>query len=369
MSNSNIKAGKPEASLLRSDIENILQCPSCKSPKLITDLAVGEITCGSCRAIYPINSEGGWCSFLPQESDTEVKANIKAWWDDLYQQLYAENDAVLSAEDYLQQLDHLEDFFKKTDHLAVNEMPINELAGKRVLEIGSGSGANSALFKKHGADIVSVDITPGRVISTALKFRLVPGGPGRAYQADAERLPFRDESFDVVYSNGVLHHSEDTGQCISEVLRILKPGGLAVLMLYSRYSANFYLNILPRGLGTGYFFKHPMAEWVGLVTEGTPKHGSVKNPITRVYSEKGIRNLLSDFEIINMRKAGYEFDQMAIPKLTQTRRSVMKALGFPLHQGGIPVAGIPRMPPTKIERYLSRYIGFNWDIQARKPHA
>ena len=358
-----------ESPFLLDDVENILRCPSCKSASLNVESARSGVVCQSCGGVFPVHSEGGWCSFMPQESDTNVKADIRAWWGDLYQQLYADNDAKLTVEDYSSQLDHLEDFFEKTDHLAVNEMPIKELAGKKVLEIGSGSGANSALFKKHGADIVSVDITPERVKSTALKFRVVAGGPGRAYQADAERLPFRDESFDIVYSNGVLHHSENTENGISEVRRVLKPGGLAVLMLYSRHSANFYLNILPRGLGTGYFFKYPPAEWVGLVTEGKPKHSNVKNPITRVYSAKGIKDLLSDFEILGMRKAGYEFDQMAIPRLTKTRRAVLKAIGFPLHPGGIPVAGIPRMPPTRIERYLSRHIGFNWDIRARKPHA
>lgn len=327
------------------------------------------IDCQSCGSSYAFNVEGGWGSLLPIESSSDVKENIRAWWGDLYQQLYADNDAKLTAEEYARQLELLEDFFEKSDHLAVNEMPIKGLAGEKVLEIGSGSGAHSALFKKHGADIISVDITPQRVMSTALKFRIVEGGPGRAYQADAERLPFRDAAFDIVYSNGVLHHSEDTDKCISEVHRVLKPGGLAVLMLYSRHSANFYLNIVPRGLGTGYFFKYPSAEWVGLVTEGKPKHDSVRNPITRVYSGKGIKDLLADFEILSMRKAGYEFDQMAIPRLTQTRRAVMKALGFPLHQGGVPVAGVPRMPPTKIERWLSRHIGFSWDIRARKPHA
>ena len=354
------------AALLNSDAEALLQCPSCKASSLKLNTENNEARCLSCNASFPFHTEGRWGSLIPAESRSGVKANIQAWWGDLYKQLYADNDAKLTSDIYMEQLVELEDFFQKTDHLAVNEMPISDLDSKKVLEIGSGSGSNSALFKKYGADIISVDITPERVISTSLKFSLIPGGQGRAYQADAERLPFRDNAFDIVYSNGVLHHSEDTAQCVAEVHRVLKPGGLAVLMLYSKHSANFYLNILPRGLGTGYIFRYPQAEWVGLVTEGKPKHGNVKNPITRVYSEKGIKDLLSDFEILNMRKAGYEFDQMAIPRLTQTRRAVMKALGLPLHQGGIPVAGVPRMPPCSLERWLSRYIGFNWDIRARK---
>lgn len=54
--------------------------------------------------------------------------------------------------------------------------------------------------------------------------------------ADAENLPFADSSFDLVYSWGVLHHTPDTERAITEVLRILKPGGMAKIMVYHKYS-------------------------------------------------------------------------------------------------------------------------------------
>lgn len=354
-------------SQINEDIENVLRCPSCHARTLSYDGKQSDISCRNCAASYVADLTNGWCSLIAKDEESAVKDNIRSWWGDLYNQLYAENDANLTAEIYFEQIAHLEDFFHASDHLAVHEMPLKDLNGQKVLEIGSGAGAHSALFKKHGADIISVDITPERVISTALKLKLVSGGKGRAYQADGENLPFCDEQFDIVYSNGVLHHSEDTEKCIAEVLRVLKPGGLAVLMLYSRHSANVWFNIFPRGVLTRTFFKYPSAEWMGLVTEGKPKHGAVKNPITRVYSERELEGLLRDFDNISLRKAGWEWDQVAIPRLTQTRRWVMRALGFKLHPGGIPVAGVPRMPPMKIERWLSRHIGFNWDIRARKP--
>ena len=50
--------------------------------------------------------------------------------------------------------------------------------------------------------------------------------------ADAENLPFSDNSFDIVYSYGVLHHSPDTAQAIREVHRVLRPGGSARIMIY-----------------------------------------------------------------------------------------------------------------------------------------
>ncbi len=55
-------------------------------------------------------------------------------------------------------------------------------------------------------------------------------------QADAEQLPFADQSFDLVYSWGVLHHTPDTGRAVEEVRRVLKVGGEARVMLYSRRS-------------------------------------------------------------------------------------------------------------------------------------
>ena len=54
--------------------------------------------------------------------------------------------------------------------------------------------------------------------------------------ADAENLPFDADTFDVFYSNGVLHHTPDTERTIAEAHRVLKPGGTAKVMLYYRNS-------------------------------------------------------------------------------------------------------------------------------------
>ena len=134
-----------------------------------------------------------------------AKENIQAFWGDLYKQLYAENDASLSPESLERQIDELEDLFKIREQSCVVEMPLEDLAGKTVLEIGSGAGGHSCIFKRHGADVTAIDITPERVISTAAKLDMLKGGSGRAMQADAENLPFDDDSFDIVYSNSVLH--------------------------------------------------------------------------------------------------------------------------------------------------------------------
>lgn len=298
--------------------------------------------------------------------DSTIKRDIRAWWGDLYRQLYAADDSRWTGATLVRAIDDLEDMFRAREHLAAVEMPLNHLPGKKVLEIGCGGGGHSALFVRRGASVVAVDITPERAASAALKFSLLPGGDGRAYQADAENLPFRDGVFDIVYSNGVLHHSENTGRALAEVRRVLKPGGRAVLMLYARHSATFWCNILPRGLLTGAIFRRPEGEWIGRITEGTPKHGTTRNPITRVYSRRELAKLLRDFRIVSLRKSSFQFDNFAVPRLTQTREWVFRRLGRAPHPGGVLVYGRPYFVETALERALGRHIGFAWNIVVEK---
>lgn len=105
-----------------------------------------------------------------------------------------------------------------------------------VLEIGVGMGADHLQWAKHkprnltGIDLTSkaLEFTRNRLFFNRFQSNLI--------QADAENLPYADSSFDIVYSWGVLHHSPDTAKAISEVFRVLKPGGVARIMVYNRYS-------------------------------------------------------------------------------------------------------------------------------------
>lgn len=303
------------------------------------------------------------------ESVSAGKGDIRAFWGDLYQQLYAENDSTLSPESLERQIDELEDLFRIREQPCVVEMPLSDLAGLKVLEIGSGGGGHSCIFKRHGADVTAVDITPERVISTAMKFALLKGGSGNALEADAENLPFPADGFDIVYSNGVLHHSVDTERCIAEIYRVLKPGGTAVIMLYSRVSAAYMFNIFPRGIVTGEMFRWPEAEWIGRLTEGKPKFGETRNPITRIYTKRAMEKLFNRFKIDSLRKWSFQFDNFCVPRLTQIRRWVLSHVGFPPHPGGTIVYGRPFVPDTAAERWLGRYLGFGWVIKATKPHS
>jgi ubiquinone/menaquinone biosynthesis C-methylase UbiE len=115
--------------------------------------------------------------------------------------------------------------------------------GKRVLEIGCGNGADGVMFASHGAQYTGVDLTPQAVDATKRHFA-TEGLQGQFGIENAERLSFADDSFDIVYSYGVLHHTPAPDRAIREVHRVLKPGGIALVMLYHRHSFNYYVRIL-----------------------------------------------------------------------------------------------------------------------------
>lgn len=114
--------------------------------------------------------------------------------------------------------------------------------GLRVLEIGCGCGSEAERFVRAGAHYTAVDLTKAAVSITRKRFEL-GNLDGHFVQGDAERLPFADSSFDLVYSHGVLHHTPDTPRTIREIHRVLSPGGEAVIMLYYRGSFNYHVNI------------------------------------------------------------------------------------------------------------------------------
>jgi len=108
-------------------------------------------------------------------------------------------------------------------------------AGKRVLEIGVGLGADHQRFAEAGAELSGIDLTERAIAHTGRRFAAL-GLRSSLATGDAEKLDFPDESFDIVYSWGVLHHSPDTPRAIAEVHRVLKPGGEARIMIYHKWS-------------------------------------------------------------------------------------------------------------------------------------
>ncbi len=163
------------------------------------------------------------------------------------------------------------------------------VAGKRVLEIGVGLGADHQGFAEGGAELAGMDLTRRAVEHTRRRLA-VSGLRSVLCPADAERLPFASESFDRVYSWGVIHHSPDTQQAIREIHRVLRRGGDARVMIYHKWSL----------VGAMLWLRHALLRarpWTPL-QDIYARH--LESPGTKAYSTAEARVLFSDFATVDI---------------------------------------------------------------------
>jgi ubiquinone/menaquinone biosynthesis C-methylase UbiE len=103
---------------------------------------------------------------------------------------------------------------------------LGDVTGKRLLDLGCGAGENSVYFAKKGARCIASDYSPG-MVEVALKLAARNGVEIEGAVVNAMSLDFPDNTFDIVYASNLLHHLPDPATCISEMHRVLKPGGKA----------------------------------------------------------------------------------------------------------------------------------------------
>jgi len=118
-----------------------------------------------------------------------------------------------------------------------------DIKQKKVLEIGYGMGTDHLSLAKQGAITFGIDLTFGNSQVASRAFEL-EGQSARLIIGDAEQLPYDDNSFDFVYSFGVIHHSPDTQKIISEIHRVLRPGGRCWITVYHKNSIFFWWTVL-----------------------------------------------------------------------------------------------------------------------------
>ncbi|MBD3374902.1 methyltransferase domain-containing protein [candidate division KSB1 bacterium] len=147
-----------------------------------------------------------------------------------------------------------------------------------LLEVGCGAGWETVAWAKAGMNVSAVDLS-SEAIELAKKNLHHNNVSADIRVGNAEHLPFEDNTFDIVASFGVLHQTESTQKAISEVLRVLKPGGEAAITLYYKYSWKILLSKFSK---TNFEFSHQDA------------------PITRLYSKKDLKNLFADFNNVTV---------------------------------------------------------------------
>lgn len=163
-------------------------------------------------------------------------------------------------------------------------------AGLRVLDVGSGQGIDLAGYARGGADPTGIDLTP-RHVELANAHLAALGLEGRAILGDGERLPFADESFDRVSSNGVLHHTPDIESALAEIARVLKPGGTTTVIVYNRDSLHYWVHqFLTRGVLTGGLIRE--GGMAGVLSSGVEYSSIGARPLVRVYGRRQFARLL-----------------------------------------------------------------------------
>jgi ubiquinone/menaquinone biosynthesis C-methylase UbiE len=126
------------------------------------------------------------------------------------------------------------------------------LEGNKVLEIGLGYGTLGQALAEEGCDYHGLDIAAGPVAMMRYRLSQLEGSnwKGKVQIGSVLNIPYMDSSFDYVYSIGCLHHTGDIERSVSEVYRVLKDGGQALIMLYNKHSFRLLVQVpLMRVLG------------------------------------------------------------------------------------------------------------------------
>ena len=153
------------------------------------------------------------------------------------------------------------------------------LRGKSLLELGCGIGLDTVELARHDAEVTTIDVVPLalELAQTHLRYHNLRA---RVEFGNAETLRFEDNTFDLVLGRGILMFTPDDRRVLDEVLRVLKPGGQAQLLLHNRFS--WYV-LLAKISGTKLI------------------HEERDPPINRLYSVREVRGMLGNFSSYQIR--------------------------------------------------------------------
>ena len=193
---------------------------------------------------------------LPRDDDERIlwQSANKAWWESMPMRYdwRKKIDATPGTAGYYKEIDQrfLDSVWK---YMPWRDMPFEALipfellGGMDVLEIGVGQGTHAQIIAPRCKSFTGIDLTEHATSMTANRLKMF-GMLGRIEQMDAEQMEFPENSFDFIWSWGVIHHSANTRKILEEMHRVLRPGGRATVMVYHRSWWYFYFGGLVRGI-------------------------------------------------------------------------------------------------------------------------
>jgi len=193
----------------------------------------------------------------------------------------------------------------------------DSLATKDVLEVGCGSGIAVQLFAEAGANVTAVDLTSWAVATTRARLNAF-GLEANVFEADGEALPLESGTFDLVFSWGVIHHSSNMEQALSELVRVCRPGGRVVIMVYHRRSLFFLVyRTVMRFL--------PLARRLGLHFEGA-RAGETEGLIARHLTRAELERKLTQAGLSQVHVVPYGQDAELLPLPRRVRLPITERL-------------------------------------------
>lgn len=208
---------------MKQELLELLACPRCESELELRgeqvvdrEIKTGELACRSCARVIRIRD------FIPRVTETHdyAEAFTLEW--------HAFRTAHL---DSITGLGYLDAQFRQ-----FLDFPPEALAGKLILDAGCGLGRFSEVVLNYGGTVVAVDVS--EAIDVAFQ-HLNARGNIYFLQADLFDLPLRSETFDFVYSWGVLHHTPDPPAAFRKLPPLVRPGGKMMTMVYANYNRSY----------------------------------------------------------------------------------------------------------------------------------
>ena len=162
--------------------------------------------------------------------------------------------------------------------------------------------------RSDGAVVTDLDLSSGHLELAQGELQAARPARARSSTTTPSRSRFDDNTFDVVYSNGVLHHTPNTSHVVSEILRVLKPGGRAIVMMYAENSLHYWRNLVwAIGLKDGQLSTWSMGEIMSRSVERSDN--AAARPLVKVYTKRRLRALFKGFsgiEVVQRQMVGAE---------------------------------------------------------------
>lgn len=103
------------------------------------------------------------------------------------------------------------------------------LKGKRILDIGCGAGESSVYFALQGADVTALDVSE-KMINTVIALAKTHNVTVKTIISDVMEMENTNETYDIVYGNGVLHHFQNHRKCLEIIYQVLTKSGVAAFI-------------------------------------------------------------------------------------------------------------------------------------------